>query len=59
MCIGCRHFHNAPQDLEDAFPGLVTMGSGHSSVRAEDGLCVVHDRYVTATHMCARFLPRV
>jgi hypothetical protein len=54
-CGRCRHFAGAPADLEHAFPGLVSFGSGYSSVRADDGLCRVHDRYVTASHHCGKF----
>ena len=57
-CSRCRHFANASEELERAFPGLVTMGSGYSSVRADDGLCRVHDRYVTASHHCSGFVAR-
>ncbi len=56
-CGRCRHFHSAPDRLEEQIPGLVVMGSGYSAVRAGDGLCAVHERYLSAAHYCAGFEP--
>ncbi len=57
-CADCGHFFNAPQSLEAQIPGLKVMGSGYSAVRAEDGLCALHERYLSADHRCARFASR-
>jgi hypothetical protein len=57
-CGLCRYFNAAPADLEQAIPGLVTMGSGYSSVRDEDGICGLHDRYLGRTNHCAAFAAR-
>ncbi|MGB6452621.1 MAG: hypothetical protein WBE92_17870 [Steroidobacteraceae bacterium] len=57
-CADCRHFDNAPESLERAIPGLKVMGSGYGAVRAEDGLCEVHGRYLSADYRCADFDPR-
>jgi hypothetical protein len=54
-CSGCRHFDNSPQAIEAAWPALRTLGSGHASVRSDDGLCARHDRYVTATGTCGSY----
>jgi hypothetical protein len=56
-CIACRHFATDPATLERELPGLVSMGSGYSSVRANDGICRRHDRYVSGSHYCEQFLP--
>jgi len=55
-CIACRHFATDAATLERELPGLVSMGSGYSSVRANDGICRRHDRYVSASQHCAQFL---
>ena len=54
-CGNCIHFANAPAAMEEALPGLATMGSGFGSVRAQDGLCTLHDYYLAAWDRCARF----
>jgi hypothetical protein len=53
-CGTCRHFDSHPAHLEAAIAGLSTMGSAFSAVRAEDGLCALHDRYLAHTRSCAR-----
>jgi hypothetical protein len=52
-CTHCRHFNPAPADIEAAFPGLWSLSSAYASVRADDGICAVHDRYVAASSVCA------
>jgi hypothetical protein len=54
-CGACAHFRNDAAFLEAAFAGLTSLGSGHSSVRSEDGLCLRHDRYLAATSWCGDF----
>jgi hypothetical protein len=54
-CGRCKHFTTAPRDLERDMPGLAAMGSGYSAVRAGDGLCRLHDRYLCRTHFCGAF----
>jgi hypothetical protein len=58
-CRACRHFENEPSRLEAMIPGLTAMGSAHASVRADDGICMVLDRMMTARDSCSRFSPRV
>ena len=55
MCRRCRHFRNDAQYLEAAFPGLTSLSSGSGSVRAEDGICLKHDRYLNAESSCPQF----
>jgi len=54
-CTDCRYFKHAPLDIEAAFPPLWSLSSAYASVRADDGLCAVHDRYVAASSVCAEF----
>jgi hypothetical protein len=52
-CADCRHFNGRPAEVEAAFPGLSSLSSAYAAVRAEDGICAVHDRYVAASSVCA------
>ena len=56
-CASCRFFRAEPRAIEAAVPGLTTMGSGYASVRASDGLCDCHGRYVSATSHCGHHDP--
>jgi hypothetical protein len=58
-CPTCRFFDNAVDSIEAAFPGLKTMSSAHASVRADDGLCSLHDRYVASASTCSAHRPRM
>jgi hypothetical protein len=57
-CAGCRHFCSSPQQIESQLPGMRSLGSAHASVRAADGLCLRHDRYLGAGSYCAEHQPR-
>ena len=54
-CGRCAFFNNDPQALEAAMPGLRSLGSATASVRSDDGLCSVHDRYLGARCTCPSF----
>jgi hypothetical protein len=54
-CFDCRQFNAAPLALEAALPGLSSLSSAFAAVRAEDGLCAVHGRYVAASSLCDRY----
>jgi hypothetical protein len=56
-CGSCRHFRNDPQYLEAAIPGLSSFSSGAASVRADDGLCLERERYLSARASCGFFAP--
>jgi hypothetical protein len=58
VCAACKHFRNDPAALEAAFPGLASLSSARGSVRADDGLCARHDRYLSAWASCADLLER-
>ncbi|MGD1015636.1 MAG: hypothetical protein ABR863_04250 [Roseiarcus sp.] len=36
-------------------PGFSSLSSAFASVRADDGLCLMRDRYLSARASCARF----
>ena len=57
QCISCRHFHNTPQYLEQTYKGLSTFSSGYASVRKDDGICLLHDLYLSADACCESFTP--
>ena len=52
-CWNCTHFRNDVAYLESAFRGLTSLSSGYAAVRADDGLCTRHERYVGARASCA------
>jgi len=54
-CRFCVWFRNEPAFLEAAFAGLASLGSAYGSVRGDDGLCLRHDRYLSAHASCADF----
>ncbi len=54
-CIRCIHFRNSPGYMENLFKGMSTMSSGHASVRKDDGICLVHDIYLSAHNSCEHF----
>jgi hypothetical protein len=54
-CRACAHFRNSPAFLESVFPGMSALSSAWGSTRAEDGLCLKHDRYLSADAGCADF----
>ena len=56
-CLKCRHFRNAPAYLESVLRGLNTMSSGYASVRKDDGICLLHDLYLSADARCEQFQP--
>ena len=52
---GCAYFRSHPAEIEGRLRGLNSMSSAYASVRAEDGLCRRHDRYVSASSVCADY----
>jgi hypothetical protein len=58
-CSRCRHFDDAPATLEREIAGLTVMGSAYASVRAGDGLCRWHQRYLSSGSRCDAFEVRV
>jgi hypothetical protein len=56
-CGSCRYFCQAPHEIESQMPGLRSLGSVFASVRAADGLCRRHDRYLGASSRCDDYDP--
>jgi hypothetical protein len=56
-CGICAYFRNDPAYLESTFKGMTSFSSGYASVRADDGLCIRHDRYLGARSSCPDFSP--
>ena len=54
-CASCAHFRNDPAFLERTLPGLAVLSSGYASVVAEDGVCLRHDRYLSARASCSEW----
>ncbi len=54
-CFGCTHFSNSPEFMERIYPGIKTMSSGHASVRKDDGICSLHDLYLSADAHCDQY----
>ena len=57
-CASCRHFSGAPRQVEAHLPGMRTLGSAFGAVRASDGLCRLHDRYLNPASSCQQYQPR-
>jgi hypothetical protein len=57
-CAGCVHFRNDAAYLERYFRGLNSLSSAHGSVRGDDGICLRHDRYLSARASCSEFRSR-
>jgi hypothetical protein len=51
-CATCRFFRCDPREIESAIAGLRSFGSGYAAVRASDGLCEKHGRYLAASACC-------
>ncbi len=56
-CRYCAYFRSEPKEIEAEIPGLRVLGSGYASVRAGDGLCRRHGRYLPATAACRDYHP--
>ena len=57
-CGACRHFDRGAASLEQRLPGLAALSSAHGASRADDGLCVLHDRMLRASASCGQFEPK-
>lgn len=54
-CGSCRHFQGAAAEVEAHLRGMRTLGSAYGAVRATDGICVLHDRYLDPSSLCASY----
>jgi len=57
--INCRFFNSDPALIEGAFPGLNSLSSAYSSVRADAGICSRRDLFVAPATGCRDFEERV
>lgn len=58
-CRGCSQFCDDPAAVERALPGLAALSSAHASVRAGDGLCLLHDVVTNGVRGCPEFGPAI
>ena len=58
-CGSCRYFCESPHEIESQMPGMRSLGSGYAAVRAADGICRRHDRYLGAASHCASYERRL
>jgi hypothetical protein len=54
-CGNCCHLTRAGEALEAELPQLRTLSSAYAAVRADDGLCGVHHRYVASYYGCVAY----
>lgn len=54
-CFTCKYFRNSPEYIESVYPGLNTLSSGNASVRKDDGICELHDLYLSADASCEQY----
>ena len=52
LCANCRHFRGDAPDVEAHLRGMRTLGSAYGAVRATDGICTLHDRYLNPSSTC-------
>ena len=57
-CLACLHFDGDPVRFETAIKGLISMGSAHASVRGHDGICLLRDRFCSASWVCPEFMAK-
>jgi hypothetical protein len=55
LCRDCRSFEGRPLAVEAGLPMIASLSSAHGSSRADDGLCMLHDRFVRARAHCDAF----
>ena len=54
-CGRCDYFRNDPAYLEAVLNGFTGLGSAYAASRADDGLCLRHDRFVCPRGSCKDF----
>jgi hypothetical protein len=57
-CADCHHFRCGAAEIEALLPGLRSLSSAYAASRADDGLCRLHDRYLSARCRCAGYASR-
>ncbi len=54
-CRDCRFFNGDPASIEAEFPGLKSLSSAYSSVRADAGICNLRELFVSPSRGCKDF----
>ncbi len=54
-CRDCRFFNGDPASIETEFPGLKSLSSAYSSVRADAGMCSLRELFVSPSKRCKDF----
>ena len=57
-CFTCAHFRNDLASVEAALPGIASFSSIHASVRADDGLCGLHQTIINGRRPCEGYQRR-
>ena len=57
-CAQCRDFIDDPAVLELQLPSLLILSSAYGDCRGDQGVCAVHQRWVTPKLSCKSFRPR-
>lgn len=57
-CQHCVYFQNDPAYMEKIYPGLSILSSGYASVRHRDGVCDLHQIYLSASDVCPAYVPQ-
>ena len=55
-CFGCAYFRNDRESIESALPGLSSFSSATASVRADDGVCTLHETIVNGRRACGGYV---
>ena len=58
ICAWCREFVDDPDVIERELPALLILSSGYGDSRGDQGVCAVHQRWVTPALSCAEFRAR-
>jgi hypothetical protein len=57
-CLDCNYFNNEPGNVEESFPGLTALSSAYASVRADAGICSLHELFIAPWARCRDFQSR-
>lgn len=56
QCKKCIFFESDPAVIEKTFKGLTILSSGYGSVRSDDGLCLILNRYLSSRDSCGGYI---
>jgi hypothetical protein len=58
VCARCAHFECDADVVEASLRGVGSLSSVYASVRSDDGVCRLHDRYLQSRSSCSQFAVR-